>query len=67
MLVHWLRRHPLLGYFVMAYGFSWSGILVVLSFTAFNLTKLRPLDTGLIFIAMLLGPSSAGVAPRFHG
>jgi hypothetical protein len=61
-LVHSLRRQPLLGYFALAYGISWSGILVVLSFTGFNLTKLRPLDTGLIFVAMLLGPSTAGLA-----
>ena len=60
-LVHWLRRRPLLGYFAAAYGISWSGILVVLSFTDFNLAKLRPLDTGLIFVAMLLGPSIAGL------
>jgi hypothetical protein len=31
-LVHSLRRQPLLGYFALAYGISWSGILVVLSF-----------------------------------
>ena len=61
-LVNRLRRQPLFGYFAVAYGISWSGILVVLSFTGFNLTNLRPLDTGLIFIAMLLGPSIAGMA-----
>jgi hypothetical protein len=61
-LVHWLRRQPLLGYFAVAYGISWGGILVVISFTVFNLTKLRPLDTGLIFVAMLLGSSTAGLA-----
>jgi membrane protease YdiL (CAAX protease family) len=58
----WLRHRLLLGYFAVAYGISWGGILVVLSFTGFDLRKLRPLDTGLIFIAMLLGPSTAGLA-----
>jgi membrane protease YdiL (CAAX protease family) len=55
-------RWPLLGYFVLAYGISWSGILGVLAFTGFDLANLRPLDTGLIFVAMLLGPSTAGLA-----
>ena len=68
-LVYWLRRQPLLGYFALTYGISWSGILAVLSFTGFNLTKLRALDTGLIFVAMLLGPSTAGLASTalMHG
>jgi len=56
------ERSPLLGYFGLAYGVSWGGILVVLAFTGFELAKLRPLDTGLIFMAMLLGPSIAGLA-----
>jgi uncharacterized protein len=58
----WLRRHPLSSYFALAYGISWGGILIVVSATGFNLVELRPLDTGLIFIAMLLGPSAAGLA-----
>jgi hypothetical protein len=49
-LVHWLRRRPLHGYFTVACGISWGGILIVLGFTGFNLTKLRALDTGLIRI-----------------
>lgn len=57
-----LQRLPLLGYFGLSYGISWGGILVVLSFTGFDLVWLRPLDTGLIFIVMLLGPSTAGLA-----
>ena len=60
--VHWLRRHPLLGYFALAYGISWGGILIVLGVTGFNLVELRPVDTGLIFISMLLGPSVGAVA-----
>ena len=30
-LMPWLRRHPLLGYFALAYGVSWGGIFVVLA------------------------------------
>lgn len=56
------ERLPLLGYFMLSYGISWGGILVVLAFTGFDLATLRPLDTGLIFVVMLLGPSTAGLA-----
>ena len=56
------ERSPLLGYFGLTYGISWGGILLVLAFTGLDLSQLRPLDTGLIFTAMLLGPSTAGLA-----
>ena len=59
--VRWVCRHPLLGYFALTYGISWGGILFVLGATGFDLTVLRPLDTGLIFISMLMGPSIAGL------
>ena len=58
----WLRCHPLLGYFALTYGISWGGILVVLGSTGFDLNVLRPLDTGLVFVCMLLGPSIAGLS-----
>ena len=57
----WLRCHPMLGYFALAYGISWGGILIVLGTTDFELTALRSIDTGLIFVAMLLGSSTAGL------
>lgn len=60
-LVSWLRRHPLLGYFALAYGISWGGILVVLGITGFNLVELSPVATGLIFMSMILGPSTGGL------
>ena len=56
-----LHRHPLIGYFALAYGISWGGILIVLGATGFDLVELRPLDTGLIFVLMLLGPSTSGL------
>jgi hypothetical protein len=62
MIRSWFGRKPLLGYFALAYGISWGGILVILALTSFDLTQLRPLDTGLIFVLMLLGPSTAGIA-----
>jgi CAAX protease family protein len=61
-LESWLQRHPLIGYFALAYAISWGGILIVLGATDFDLGELRPLDTGLIFVLMLLGPSISGLA-----
>jgi membrane protease YdiL (CAAX protease family) len=58
----WPRRRPLLGYFAAAFAISWGGILVVLALTGFDLVRLRPMDTGIIFALMLLGPSAAGLA-----
>ena len=58
----WLLRHPLCSFFVLAFGVSWGGILVVMATTGFDLLELRPLDTGLIFVFMLLGPSASGLA-----
>ncbi|MEO8545748.1 MAG: CPBP family glutamic-type intramembrane protease [Burkholderiaceae bacterium] len=57
-----LRRYPVCSFFALAFGISWGGILFVLNATDFNLLDLRPLDTGLIFVLMLLGPSVAGLA-----
>ena len=57
----WLRRHPVCSFFFLAFGISWGGILVVMGAADFNLVELRPLDTGLIFVFMLLGPSASGL------
>jgi hypothetical protein len=61
-LAAWLRRHPLRGYFATAYGISWGGIPLILSTTGFDLVHLWSGDTGLVLVAMLLGPSTAGLA-----
>ena len=45
--LRWVRRHPLLGYFALAYGIRRGGIRAVLGASGFDLTFLRPLDTGL--------------------
>lgn len=60
-LASWLRRHPLFGYFTLAFGIPWGGIGVVLVATGFNLAALRPWETGCIFMLMLLGPSAGGL------
>jgi uncharacterized protein len=61
MISNGIRRHPLLGYFVLAFAVSWGGILVVLANRHFDLSPLQPLEGGLIFLAMLLGPSVSGL------
>ncbi len=58
----WPQRHPLLAYFGLTYVISWGGIALVVGATGFDLVNLRPLDTGLIFVSMLLGPSVSGLA-----
>ena len=58
----WPQRHPLLAYFGLTYVISWGGMALVLGAAGFDLVNLRPLDTGLIFVSMLLGPSVSGLA-----
>jgi membrane protease YdiL (CAAX protease family) len=57
----WLRRYPLTGYFALAFGISWGGILVVMAVAGFSLSPMQPAEAGLIFAAMALGPSLSGV------
>lgn len=58
----WLRRYPVCSFFALAFAISWGGILIVMGTTDFDLVDLKPLDTGLIFVLMLLGPSVSGLA-----
>lgn len=60
-LTRWLRRRQLLGYFLLAFGISWFGILILLAAGGFDLSPMRPSEAGLIFLAMLLGPSVSGL------
>jgi membrane protease YdiL (CAAX protease family) len=60
-LESWLRRHKLLAYFALAYSISWGGILIVLIATGFDLSALMPFETSLLFVFMLLGPSTSGL------
>lgn len=57
----WLNRHPLSAYFALAFGISWSFILVILAARGFDLSPMQPLEAGLILLAMLLGPSLSGL------
>jgi membrane protease YdiL (CAAX protease family) len=57
----WLSRHPLLSYFVLTFGISWGGILIVLTTTGFDLSPAQPTELGILFALMLLGPSVSGL------
>ncbi len=61
MIKNWVRHHPLNGFFTLAFGISWCCILVIFAFTGMDLSSLQPVEGGLIFLAMLLGPSVSGV------
>ena len=57
----WLQRHPLQGLFILAFGVSWGLILVIMASRGFDLRPLQAVEGGLLFFAMLLGPSVSGV------
>lgn len=61
-LAPWVQRHSLLGYFAMTFAISWGGILIMLAARGFDLSPMQPLEAGLIFLAMILGPSVSGIA-----
>jgi uncharacterized protein len=50
-------QHPLLGYFLLAYGITWGGIVVLLASKGFDLTTPEPGEKAVIVALMLLGPS----------
>jgi membrane protease YdiL (CAAX protease family) len=56
-----LRRHPLVAYFGLAYGITWGGILMLLAARGLELDALRPGDKGTVIALMLLGPSVGGL------
>jgi len=58
---NWLAGNPLFGFFALAFGISWGGILLILAVTGFAMSALQPVEGGLIFLAMLLGPSVSGL------
>lgn len=61
MIRNMLKRHPLFGFFTLAFGISWGGILIILVGNGFDLSPMHPLESGLIFFAMIMGPSVSGL------
>jgi hypothetical protein len=57
-----VRRHPLLVYFLLAFGLSWAAVLEVVAPTGSPGTGSDYVERGpLAFLAMLVGPSVASL------
>lgn len=56
------RRHPVLAYFGLAFTISWAGCVLATGHQFVRGETLQAADGLLVFLAMLLGPSFAGVA-----
>jgi len=55
-----LHDHPLIAYFALAFGITWSGILLVLASVGFHTSAIGLAQIGLMFLAMAAGPSLSG-------
>jgi membrane protease YdiL (CAAX protease family) len=60
-LITMLRRHPLVSYFVLAYGITWGGIILAGGAARFQGSAVPESQFPLVMLAMLLGPSAAGL------
>lgn len=60
-LVTTFRRHPLVSYFLLAYGITWGGILLVGGAARLQGAAVPASQFPLVMLAMLVGPSSAGL------
>lgn len=56
------RSHPVLAYFGLAFAISWVGCVLAAGHGFMRGQTLQAADVLLVFLAMLLGPSLAGVA-----
>lgn len=56
-----IKQHQVLSFFLLAYGVAWGVILVVASSKGFHANRFQLPDIMLMFLAMLLGPSLAGI------
>lgn len=56
-----IKRHPVVAYFVLAYALAWGVILVVAGSKGFRADRFQLPDVMLMFLAMIIGPSLAGV------
>jgi len=56
-----IQRHQLVSYFVLAYGITWGNIFVFLGSRGFQLSAIQPQEFPIIFLFMLLGPSTSSL------
>ncbi len=56
-----IQRHQLLSYFVLAYGITWGGILIMLASKSFRFDAIGMAEILLMFVLMLLGPSTSSL------
>ena len=57
----WNQRHPLLGYFALAFAISWGGIVTILGTRGIDLSAMQNPEASLLRVAMLYGPSVSGL------
>lgn len=62
MIRDWLHHHPLTGFFALVVCISWGEIAVIMAARGVDLSPLQPVEGGLLFLMMLLGPSLGGIA-----
>ena len=60
-LLAWADRHPVAGYFVLAYLIAWGGSFAVAGISRLRGDEVSIVQILLIFLMMLLGPSVAGI------
>jgi membrane protease YdiL (CAAX protease family) len=56
-----IKQHPVVAYFALAFTITWSGILAIVAAKGFQPAALQMADALLMFLAMVAGPSIAGV------
>jgi len=56
-----LQRHPLVVFYALAFAISWIAIMTIMASRGFDLSALQGGEGGLLFLAMLLGPSVSGL------
>jgi uncharacterized protein len=56
-----IRDHPLLSFFVLSYGITWTGILLVVGLDGLRSGELELSRGLLVWVLMLCGPSVAGL------
>ena len=56
-----IKQHPVVAYFALAFAIAWCGILAIVAAKGFQAARLQMADAMLMFLAMVAGPSIAGI------